>query len=43
MAKSKSRSLNEEENTTEKEQVVFTPIRKKYKPIPMFNGKCKNC
>lgn len=43
MAKSKSKSVNETQISTDKTQTVFVPINKKYKPIPKFNGKCPNC
>lgn len=40
MAKSKSKKVKDVEATT---QLVFKPISKKYKPLPKFNGKCKDC
>lgn len=44
MAKSKSKSVKEVEQAAEvKNTPVFTPVNKKYKPIPKFNGKCKDC
>lgn len=43
MAKSKLNTTEEAEVTTANVTQVFTPIKKKYKPLPKFNGKCKNC
>lgn len=38
----KTKSVKETENNVSANQ-VFVPIKKKYKPIPKFNGKCPNC
>lgn len=40
MAKSKSVKESVIETKVNK---PFVPIKKKYKPIPKFNGKCPNC
>lgn len=38
----KVKSVKETE-TSASASKVFVPIKKKYKPIPKFNGKCPNC
>lgn len=43
MAKSKSKKIDTEQVLTAEVNQTFVPIHKKYKPIPKFNGKCKNC
>lgn len=43
MAKSKSITNETEQVQAEEVKSIFIPIRKKYKPIPKFNGKCKDC
>lgn len=43
MAKSKLKAIEEADVTTTNVRKVFTPIKKKYKPLPKFNGKCPNC
>lgn len=43
MAKSKSKSVNEEEVKVVQDRQTFIPLKNKYKPIPKFNGKCPNC
>lgn len=43
MAKSKLKSVEGTEEKTVVNTTPFVPIRKKYKPVPKFNGKCKNC
>lgn len=44
MAKSKVKSTAEPETAERQTQPAVMPLRKnKYRPIPKFNGKCKNC
>lgn len=43
MAKNKLKSTEDMEAQTVKNNLSFVPVHKKYKPLPKFNGKCKNC
>lgn len=43
MAKTKLKTAEGAEVSNVNVGKTFTPIKKKYKPLPKFKGKCPNC